>query len=68
MLANVGSAQAKMPEHERVGARETGGNDTRDVLVGDERAVDDRVVAARRPHAERVPRLVDDVALGRSAA
>ena len=64
MLAKVGSAQAKMPEHERVRAGQSGRHHPGHVRVGDEGALDDRVVAARGPHAERVPRLDDAVALG----
>ena len=33
------------------------GDDAPDLLIGDEGAVEHRVVALRRPHAERVPRL-----------
>src|SRR2546430_3668949 len=46
-------------EHEHVDAGGARRDDARDVFVGDERALEDRVVAARRAHAEHVPRLLD---------
>ena len=50
-------------EVERRGGGHAGGADERHALVGHERAVEDRVLARRRAHAERVPGLLDPVAL-----
>ena len=65
MLANVQLGPGEDAEHEEIGAGEAGGHDARDVLVGDERALEDRVVAARRracPSVSHVSTI--DVALG----
>ena len=64
MLAKVGSAQAKMPSTNGIGARQAGRHHPGDVRIGDDRSLDDRVVAAGRPHAEGVPGLDDAVAVG----
>ena len=48
---------------ERRRAGHAGRADERHPLIWHERAVEDRVLARRRPHAERVPRLLDPEAL-----
>ena len=63
MLREADERPREEAEDEVVDAGGAGGDDARDVLVGHERALEHRVVAARRAHAEHVPRVLDRVAL-----
>ena len=65
-VAKVDERPREEAQHEHVDAGGAGRNDGRDVLVGHERAVEDRVVAARRAHAQHVPGVLDGVAAGRA--
>ena len=63
-VANPSRPHAKIGDLEESRAAEARRAHERDVLVGDEGVVEDRVVALGRAHAEHVPRLLDVVALG----
>ena len=63
MLREANERPGEEAEDEHVGAGRACRHDARDVLVRDERAVEQGVVAARGAHAEDVPRFLDRVAL-----